>query len=207
MRISMTRLLAGTVAVVSAACASSGRYNSSSAAGTIDVGASAGERLDARESQLLRSMSDADILGHLITIDSMEVAASDSALRLSRSDDVLDLAKRMRAEHQANLRQDRDLAKQQNITPIEMFGGIRATHVAASLDSVGIASDLTIDRHYVMSQVELNEHVLAELELLQNNAQNSAVHEYVTTIMPAMRDALSRARAIAVKRGFERKRA
>jgi hypothetical protein len=75
------------------------------------------------------------------------------------------------------------------------------------LDSVGIASDLTIDRHYVMSQVELNEHVLAELELLQNNAQNSAVHEYVTTIMPAMRDALSRARAIAVKRGFERKRA
>jgi hypothetical protein len=58
-----------------------------------------------------------------------------------------------------------------------------------------------------MSQVELNEHVLAELELLQNNAQNPAVHEYVTTIMPAMRDALSRARAIAVKRGFERKRA
>src|SRR5689334_197728 len=67
MRISLTRLLAGTVAVASAACASSGRYNSSSAGGNIDVGASAGERLDAREAQLLQSMSDADILGHLIT--------------------------------------------------------------------------------------------------------------------------------------------
>src|SRR5689334_10350053 len=169
MRSSLTRLLAVAGAVASAACASSRQYGSSSAAGTIDVASSAGARLDAREAQLLSSMSDADILGHLITVDSMEIVAADSALRLSRSDDVLDLAKRMRAEHTANLKQDKDLAAQQNITPIRMFGGIRAAHVAASLDSVGIASDLTIDRHYVLSQIELNQHVLAELELLQNN--------------------------------------
>jgi len=205
MRYTYARLFVSAVAVATAACASSGRYNSSSAGGVVDVASSAGSRLDAREAQLLESMSDADILGHLITVDSMEVVAADSALRLSRSDDVLDLAKRMRAIHQANLQQDKDLAKQQDITPIRMFGGIRAAHVAASLDSVGIASDLTIDRHYVRSQVELQQHVLAELEILQNRAKNPAVHEYVMTIMPAMRDGLARARAIAKARGFQEK--
>jgi predicted outer membrane protein len=150
-------------------------------------------------------MSDADILGHLVTVDSIEVVTADSALRLSRSDDVLDLAKHMKATHSANLRQDKDLAKENGIIPTTIFGGFKATHVAASLDSVGIASDLTIDRHYVMSQVELHQHVLAELEALENNAQNAAVRQYLVTLIPALRDDLTRSEAVAAKKGFAHK--
>jgi predicted outer membrane protein len=206
MHISVPPLLACATVAVAAACASGGRYNSSSAPGNVDITANRGSTLDARELQILRGMSDADILGHLITVDSIEVVTADSALRLSKSDQVLDLAKRMKATHAANFRQDKDLAKQQNITPTTVFGGFNATHVAASLDSVGIASDLTIDRHYVVSQVELHRHVLAELEALQDRAQNAAVRQYLVTVIPTLRDDLSRAQTLAVQKGFERKR-
>src|SRR5689334_16393188 len=109
MRHFTVRLLAVAIAAASAACASSGRSNPSVAAGNVDLGVGVNRNSlpSSRELEVLKGMSDADILGHLITIDSMEVATADSALRLSRSDDVLDLAKRMRATHSANFRQDR----------------------------------------------------------------------------------------------------
>ena len=189
------------------ACASNQQYESSSAAGTVDLSAYPNPPLDTAELQLLRGMSDADILGHFITVDSMEVATADTALRLSKNDDVITYARLMKATHSANLRQDKAIAEQAGITPIRAFGGIRASHVAASLDSLTAVSDMRLDRYYIMSQVELHQHVLAELETLQGAAKNDAVREHVATMIPVVRDHLARAHAIAVARGYEKKRA
>jgi predicted outer membrane protein len=204
MRYSLTGLLACAAFSISA-CASSGRYNSNAASGTVDLPTFRDAALSTRERDMLRGMSDADILGHFITVDSLEVATADSALRLSKSDAVLDLAKLMKASHSSAVRDDRDLAKQQGIRPIMVFGGFAATHVAASLDSVGIASEVTLDRHYVISQIELHQHVLAEMEILRNVAQNAAVRDHITAMMPVMRDHLARAEALAEKKGFVKK--
>jgi predicted outer membrane protein len=86
-----------------------------------------------------------------------------------------------------------------------VFGGFAATHVAASLDSVGVASELTLDRHYVVSQIELHQHVLAEFEILRNASQNAAVRDHITAMMPVMRDHLARAEALAEQKGFIKK--
>ena len=207
MRYTFARLLAGAAVVASAACASSGRTTSTSASGSIALPTYRDAALSSREREILKGMSDADILGHFLTIDSLEVATSDSALRLSKSDEVLDFAKLIRANHRQAYMDDKDLAKEQGILPIMIFGGFRTTHVAASLDSVGIASELTIDRHYVVSQIELHEHVISELEALQDVAQNKAVRDHITAMLPVMRDHLARAHALAMKKGFEKKRA
>jgi len=62
-----------------AACSSNRGYGSgASAAGTVNLAAYPMPALGAREVQLLHGMSDADILGHFITVDSMEVATADS---------------------------------------------------------------------------------------------------------------------------------
>jgi predicted outer membrane protein len=203
MRIPTTRSLVCAMALAAMARTASSQTNS--AGGSVAPGAMHGYTLDARELQVLKGMSDADILGHLITVDSIEVVAADSALRLSKSDDVLDLAKQMKALHNGAFKQEKDLAKEQGITPTTIFGGFKATHVAASLDSVGIASDLTIDRHYVMSQVELHQHLLAELDALQGNTKNAALRQQIVSMMPALRDGLSRAETLASKKGFQHK--
>jgi predicted outer membrane protein len=185
---------------------SSSSSTKNSAAGTVDLSAYPTPPLAESELKLLRQMSDGDILGHLITVDSMEVATADSARRILKSDDMLDYAKMMRSAHSVSLERNRALAKETSITPIQMFGGLRASHVAASLDSVHLASDVQLDRHYIMSQVELHQHVLAELEALQNTAQNTALRERIAATIPAVRDHLARAHALAVHNGFEKKR-
>ena len=190
-----------------AATASAQRGSSSTASGTVDLSAYPIPPLDGSEQQLLRDMSDADILGHFITVDSMEVATADSAMRILKTDDVLSYARLMHAAHMEHWKHDRDVAQQTGIKPITIFGGLKASHVAASLDSVHFASDITLDRHYVMSQVQLHQHVLAELEALQSVAKNPAVREEIANTIPMVRDHLSRAHALAVEKGFEKKRA
>jgi len=206
--ISMARALTSVAAISAfAACAANQQYGSSSAAsGTVALSAYPAAPLDASETRMLGGLSDADIVGHLLTVDSMEVATADTTLRLSKSDDVLTYARLMHAAHTAHLQSDRDLAQRAGITPTSIFGGLRASHVAASLDSVRIASDATIDRHYVMSQVQLHEHVLAELETLEKVAKNDAVRQQVEAMIPMVRDHLSRAHALAVDKGYEKKR-
>ena len=209
MRISIARPLIAVFATVAFAAAASAQQkgSSSTASGTVDLSAYQIPPLDASEQQLLRGMSDADILGHFITVDSMEVATADSAMRILKTDDVLAYARLMHAAHTDHWKRVRDIAKQSAITPVTIFGGLKASHVAASLDSVHFASDVTLDRHYVMSQVQLHQHVLAELEALQSVAKNPAVRDEIAATIPVVRDHLSRAHALAVEKGFEKKRA
>jgi predicted outer membrane protein len=206
--LALAAIMCALAAPVFAQGGTSGSSSSSknSAAGTVDLSAYPTPPLAESELKLLREMSDGDILGHLITVDSMEVATADSARRILKSDDMLDYAKMMRGAHSVSLERNRALAKDANITPIQMFGGLRASHVAASLDSVHLASDVQLDRHYVMSQVELHQHVLAELETLQGVAKNAALRERIAATIPAVRDHLARAHALAVHNGFEKKR-
>lgn len=190
-----------------AACSSNQGYGSgASAAGTVNLAAYPVPALSASEVRLLHGMSDADILGHFITVDSMEVATSDSMLQVGKTNEVLQYARLMRNVHEENLLRDRELARRTGITPVEMFGGLRASHVAASLDSIRQASDLKLDYHYVMSQVELHEHVLAELQELRGVAKNPGVVERIDALIPVVRDHLERAHALAVERGYEKKR-
>jgi predicted outer membrane protein len=190
-----------------AACSSNPGYGSgASAAGTIDLAAYPVPALSASEAQLLRGMSDADILGHFITVDSMEVATADSALRVVKTQDVLEYARLMKATHAENLIRDKQLAEQTGITPIRMFGGLRASHVAAALDSIRQASDVKLDYHYVMGQVELHQHVLAELQELRGVAKNPAVMQQIDATIPMVRDHLARAHALAIAHDFEKKR-
>jgi len=198
--------MALAVSVVAACSSNQGYGSAASAAGNVNLAAYPIPTLSASEVQLLRGMSDADILGHFITVDSMEAATADSALRIVKTDDVLQYARLMQSAHRENLKRDNELAQQTGITPVRMFGGLRASHVAASVDSIRQASDLKLDYHYVMSQVELHQHVLAELQELRGVAKNPAIVQQIDMVVPMVRDHLARAHALAVERGYEKKR-
>jgi len=197
--------LAGMTAF--AACASSNQYPANSAAGTVDLAAYPAPDLSASEITLLRGMSDQQILGHLILVDSMEVATADSTIRIAMSDPVLSYARLMRTVHSKDLADVRSLGRERGITPVQQFGGLRASHIAADLDSIPQASDLTLVRHYVMSQVELHQHVLRELEQLQQTTRDPALRNHIAMMIPVVRDHLARAHAIAIEKGYEKKRA
>ena len=205
MSITAVKRFTVSLAVVAvAACASNQAYESSG--GTVDLANYPVRSLSASELQNLRGMSDATILGHIATVDSMEVVTADSLLRISKTSDVVEYANMMHVAHATHFQRTRAIGKETGVTPTGVYGGIRASHIAAALDSVRFASDLTVDHHYISSQIMLHEHVLAELEQLQSVAQNQAIRDHIASTIPAVRDHLVRAHAIAISKGYEKKR-
>jgi putative membrane protein len=183
--------------------ASYARAQTYSANGDVDL-SRASKMLGSREVTILREMSDANIVGHLLEVDSIEIAAADTAIRLSKSDDVRSFAKMMNLTHGGDAQKEREIAKADGLIPTIDVAKLRSSHVARSLDSLRISSDLTIDRHYLMSQVQLHQHALAELEVLQSVARHPDIRQHVTELIPVVQDHLTRAQALAKAKGIEK---
>jgi predicted outer membrane protein len=161
--------------------------------------------LTASEANLIRNMSDANILGHLASLDSFEVALSDSAILKSKSDTVLHFARAMRSAHLGSATAARTIGKELNIPLVTIAGEMRKTHVFAPADSVANASELQIDRHYLMQQIEMHDHMLAELNLLQDVARNERIKEHVRGRIPAVQGHLDYARQVAKAKGVDQR--
>lgn len=205
MRVSMRRsIVAVFAASMLGACASGTQY--SSAGGTIDPADYPVPALSASELHALHGMADAMILGNMVTADSLELVTADSLLRISRTDAIVDYARMMKVDHGNSMKSTRELGKAIGLTPVTVVGGLRASHVAAALDSVRFASDLTVDRRYMLSQIMLHEHVIAELQEVKNTTQNERIRDHIEMMIPMMREHLARAHAIAVDKGFEKKK-
>lgn len=155
------------------------------------------------EANLLRSMSDANILGHLVSVDSFEIALSDSAILKSKSDTVIAYARNMRSTHLASRTAARSIARELGLPLTTINGEMRRTHVFAAADSLANASEAQVDRHYLTQQIELHDHMLAELALLQDVAKNERVRENVRNRIPIIQGQLDWAYQVAKTKGYD----
>jgi predicted outer membrane protein len=187
---------------VTAAAACSTMNRSYMSGGDVDLSLATPAELGTDEMTLLRQMSDANILGHLIVLDSLEVALSDTALYHVKTGDVGDYAKMMHLAHSDDWKVLRDIAGSTGLVPTIDVGKLRSSHVAAGIDSVRKTSDITKDQQFIRAQIELHQHALAELEVLDNVARNSELRSHISTMIPVIRDHLARAMTIAKPLGI-----
>lgn len=199
--ISRTRGIIAMVAIVAAAACSTNRSYISG--GDVDLSMATPATLDAGHVTMLRQMSDANILGHLIAIDSLEVMMADTALRHVKTDNVNEYAKLMNLAHSDDWKSLRDLAASTGLIPTIDVARLSAHRVAAGTDSVRKTSDITKDQLYIRSQIDMHQHVLAELQVLEGVARNDALRAHVTTMIPVVRDHLARAQAMAKPLGIK----
>jgi predicted outer membrane protein len=193
---SQSRLLVVALAVAGvAACSTMNRSYMSG--GDVDLSVATPAELGTGETTLLRQMSDANILGHLMTLDSLEITLSDTALYHVKTDDVGAFAKMMHLAHEDDWKALRDIAGTTGLVPTIDVGKLRSSHVAAGLDSVRKTSDITKDQQYIRAQIELHQHALAELQVLDGVARNRMLRDHVSAMIPVVRDHLARAMAIA----------
>jgi predicted outer membrane protein len=184
-----------------AACSTMNRTYMSG--GDVDLSVATPADLGADEMTLLRQMSDANILGHLMTVDSLEVTLSDTALYHIKMDDVGAYAKMMHLAHSDDWKALKDIASSTGLKPTIDVGKLRSSHVAAGVDSVRKTSDVTKDQQFIRAQIELHQHALAELEVLDDVAKNSALREHIAAMIPVVRDHLARAMALAKPLGVK----
>jgi predicted outer membrane protein len=191
-----TRLLVAVLAVAGAAACST-MNRSYMSGGDVDLSVATPADLGTDETALLQQMSDGNIIGHLMTVDSLEVTLSDTALRHVKSDNVGAYAKMMHLAHSDDWKALKDMAGSTGIVPTIDVSKLRSSHVAAGLDSVRKTSDITKDQQFIRAQIELHQHALAELQVLNGVARNQMLRSHVSSMIPVVRDHLARAMALA----------
>jgi predicted outer membrane protein len=165
--------------------------------GDVDLSLATPASLGTDETTLLRQMSDGNILGHLMSLDSLEITLADTALRHIKTDDVVSYAKMMHLAHADDWKSLKDLAGATGIVPTLDITKLRSSHVAAGIDSVRKTSDITKDQQFMRSQIVLHQHALAELQVLEGVAKASALRSHITDMIPVVRDHLARAMMLA----------
>lgn len=155
------------------------------------------------EVELLQRMTDPNILGHIAMGDSVELVMASLAVQRSRSADVLDLARRIIDDHSNSLSRGRDIARKTGLGMHTIAGELALSHMGPWVDSVGPRiSDVRIDHNFLIAQIEMHQHMLAEMNTLLTVARDSSVRWHIETDIPTLTDHLERARALAVKRQY-----
>jgi predicted outer membrane protein len=198
---SKTRTFVALLAVSAAAACSTNRTYLSG--GDVDLSVAMPAELGSDEVTRLRQMSDANVLGHLMALDSLEVTMADTALRHIKTDNVNAYAKMMHLAHEDDWKSLKDLAGSTGLLPTIDVAKLTSSHVAAGIDSVRKTSDVTKDQQFIRSQIELHQHALAELQVLEGVAKNSALREHIVNMMPVVRDHLARAIALGKPLGVK----
>jgi predicted outer membrane protein len=178
-----------------AACSTMNRTYTSG--GDVDLSLATPAELGADETTMLRQMSDANILGHLMTLDSLEITVADTALYHVKTDAVGAYAKMMHLAHSDDWKALKDIASSSGLVPTLDVEKLRSKPVAAGLDSVRKTSDITKDQLFMRSQIDMHREALAELQVLDGVARNRALRDHISAMIPVVRDHLARAMAIA----------
>jgi predicted outer membrane protein len=202
----MTRSKTGNLVMMlaiatAAACSANRAYMSG---GDVDLSTATPAMLTSEETTMLRQMSDADIIGHMIAVDSLEMAMSDTALKLVKQGSVSAYAKQMHLAHNDDWKTLKDVASSTGLIPTRDVSRLRFSHVAAGVDSVRKSSDVMTDQQYMRAQIVLHRYVLAELQTLQGVPRSAVLRQHVSAMIPVVQDHLARALAMAKPLGIDK---
>jgi predicted outer membrane protein len=196
-------VMAAAAATTFAGCASTQHYETASAAGSVSLLDAPPATLRGSELDMVRRMTDANILGHVSMADSIEVVMAQFAQQRTKSDDVLQYARRMNVEHSSDMLKTRNIAQSAGVGMHTIVGEMKMSHMGEMVDSIGPqTSEVLFDRNYILSQVQMHRHMLAELQEMQGVAKNAAVRDHITAMIPAVQDHLNVAIALARKYDF-----
>jgi predicted outer membrane protein len=109
----------------------------------------------------------------------------------------------MHLMHNDDWKDLRDLAGATGLIPTIDVARLSASPIAAGIDSIRKTSDITKDQVFIRSQVDLHQHALAELQVLEGVARNTALRRHIAEMIPVVRDHLARARMIAKPLGVK----
>jgi putative membrane protein len=142
-------------------------------------------------------LNNANIVAHLETGDSLEVALSQLGVDRAQNTAVRDFAQRMVTEHTAHLQMSRQMASQGGIQPMpspaDTADVTMAWRIANRLSSTPAGPEF--DRRLMRAEVTMHQHMLHELNMVRPQATGTAL-ELIDHTVPVVRQHLADAQTI-----------
>jgi putative membrane protein len=142
------------------------------------------------------SWTDANILAHLRTGDSLEVQTAQLALQQSQNPQVQSLARTLIDDHTRNMRAADSLARALRITPQPAANDTSAQHMMHEMTSWQGVTGMQFDRSWTQFQADHHRMDVQSLPKLRQQSQNPALQTFIDNTLPVIRMHVDRVQTV-----------
>jgi putative membrane protein len=143
------------------------------------------------------TMSDANVVALLNTIDASELEAAQLAKQKAQSPEVRSYASRLVNEHTDMMEKNRQVASRINVEPQNpaLASSLKSTH-QDTMEELRQKSGRDFDQRYIDYQIKMHEQAVQLVEKTADSSENSRLKQHLMQTRPDLQSHLSEAKTI-----------
>jgi putative membrane protein len=154
------------------------------------------------DAEVYRSMTDANIMAHMIVGDSLEIEMARLAAERAGDPEVREFARMLVDEHSRHLATSLEMSRDEDIGSIPADGDRHAVTLRRYLSNLrGMASSPAFDRAFLRFQIRHHDHEMNALRAMRPAARDDDLEQHIDETLPVIERHLTRARELGGRLG------
>lgn len=157
---------------------------------------------NAVDAEVYRTMTDANIMAHMIVGDSLEIEMARLAAERAGDPEVREFARMLADEHSRHLATSLEMARDEDIGSVPADGDRHAVTLRRYLASLrAMSSSPAFDRAFIRYQIRHHDHEVNGLRAMRPAARDDDLEQHIDETLPVIERHLSRARELGGRLG------
>jgi putative membrane protein len=157
---------------------------------------------NAVDAEVYRSMTDANIMSHMIVGDSLEIEIARIAAERAGDPEVREFARMLVDEHTRHLATSLEMSRDEDIGSIPADGDRHAVTLRRYLSSLrAMASSPAFDRAFLRYQIRHHDHEMNALRAMRPAARDDDLEQHIDETLPVIERHLNRSRELGSRLG------
>jgi putative membrane protein len=161
-----------------------------------------GPGFNAVDAEVYRSMTDANIMSHMLVGDSLEIEMARLGAERAGDPEVREFARMLVDEHSRHLATSLEMARDEDIGSTPDFGDRHAVTLRRYLSSLrSMGSSPAFDRAFLRYQIRHHDHEMRALRAMRPAARDDDLEQHIDETLPVIERHLNRARELGGRLG------
>jgi putative membrane protein len=157
---------------------------------------------NAVDEEVYRSMTDANIMAHMIVADSLEIEMARLAAERAGDPEVREFARMLVDEHTRHLATSLEMSRDEDIGSAPADGDRHAVTLRRYLSNLrAMGSSPAFDRAFLRFQIRHHDHEVQGLRAMRPAARDNDLRQHIDETLPVIERHLSRARELGGRLG------
>ena len=157
---------------------------------------------NAVDAEVYRSMTDANIMAHMLVGDSLEIELARLAAERAGDPEVREFARMLVDEHSRHLATSLEMSRDEDIGSIPADGDRHAVTLRRYLSSLRtMGSSPAFDRAFLRYQMRHHDHEMNALRAMRPAARDDDLEQHIDETLPVIERHLTRSRELAARLG------
>jgi putative membrane protein len=157
---------------------------------------------NAVDAEIYRSMTDANIMAHMLVGDSLEIEMARLAAERSGDPEVREFARMLVDEHTRHLATSLEMSRDEDIGSVPADGDRHAVTLRRMLSQLRtMGSSPAFDRAFLRYQIRHHDHEIQALRAMRPAARDDDLEQHIDETLPVIERHLGRARELGSRLG------